>query len=387
MPGRFPPPHDAGPNEPSVGEAPRSSRPPSPGTPGGPPAWSPPPESQPGQGWGPPPSYSGWQPQPPGFFPLDIGRVFSLTFSLFRFRWKTLIALSLLIELPATVLGVVGGLVFTPDPSFYTGFGRVPTQAQLSAMFSALVPILLVSLVLGLIAAFVSYIGLGALIDSIARVYAGSPVSAWASFRRAWSRWVTFVAAQLLMFLGFVAVFLVGILVITLITLVGVLLQSSGFAVFLVLIAYVGMIAALIFVGVRWSMAAQVVMLESLGARAALRRSWHLVAGSGWRVIGYYLAFGLIIIVIGLVFGAVLGLLFNPYQMDGFTIVGVDWPRLAIFSVAGSLVSAVLLPITTISATLLYMDLRFRHGERINAPGQGSIVEGSVPEQEVQPSP
>jgi hypothetical protein len=149
------------------------------------------------------------------------------------------------------------------------------------------------------------------------------------------------------------------------------------------LIVLVGTFAALIFLLVRWSLAVQAVMVESLGARPALARSWQLVAGSAWRVIGYYLAFGLLFGLIGAVIGAIMGLLINPYEVIGYRIVSIDVVRLAIVSIAGALVGAVLLPLTTIPTTLLYLDLRFRHGERINAPGQGSIVAESVPEQQV----
>ena len=54
-------------------------------------------------GEGPPPPF--YTPNPAGgYFPLDIGRVFGLTFSLFRFKWRTFVGIALIVMIPATLL-------------------------------------------------------------------------------------------------------------------------------------------------------------------------------------------------------------------------------------------------------------------------------------------
>jgi hypothetical protein len=332
-----------------------------------------------------PPAPDGQPPyrhDPRGFFPLDFGRVFELTFSLFRFRWQTLVGVSLLVQIPAGVLSVFSAALTSPEPDWYSAFYSAPTLAELNAIVSSVFMTVAVSLLLSVLVGFISYIGVGALIDAVSGTYVGRPASVWASVRRALSRWATLAALLVVIILAELGILLVGLALGALVLVVGTLVtQSPGLAVFLGLIVFVGTAAALIFVLVRWAMAVQVVMLESAGAMAALGRSWRLVAGSTWRVIGYLLAFGVLVGVIGAVFAAILSVIVNPYQVVGFRVISIDWVRLAIFSLAGSLIGAVLLPMTTIPTTLLYLDLRSRHGERINPPGQGSIGEESVSEQ------
>jgi hypothetical protein len=328
---------------------------------------------------------------PQGFFPLEIGRVFELTFSLFRFRFTTMAGLALVTLLPATLISLATAALTTQQPAWLTDLtlrpGLVPTQAMLNDLIAYIASTLLLSLALSVIGGFISQIGLGALVDAVARIYAGRPASVGSSLRRALRRWITLLAVLLLMVLGQMAVVLVGLLALVVVVVgVGLLLQSTGLATFMGLVVGVAMVAALIFVLIRWSMAVNAVMLERLGATAALGRSWRLIAGSTWRVLGYFLAFGLLAGVIAGIVGAILGVVINPYEMSGFRIVGIDWARFAIFGVLSAIVGAVLLPITTIPTILLYFDLRFRRGERMNAPGLGSLTadaanEGSVAEE------
>ena len=74
--------------------------------------------------------------------------------------------------------------------------------------------------------------------------------------------------------------------------------------------------------------------------------------------------------------------------MSGFTIVSIDWFKLVISTVLSAVLGAVVAPLTAIPALLLYLDLRFRRGEPINPPGQGSLTgapgsSGSVSEEQL----
>lgn len=319
-----------------------------------------------------------------GIFPLDIGRAFELTFSMFRNRWRTFVAISIVAQAITTVASLT--LLLNPQATLFTDFtGRTPTQAELEAFFAGLWPAFLLSLAFFLVVLLVGNIQIGAMTDVVGRIYAGKPVGAFSSLGRASRRWVTLLALMVLLLLGALAVFLVGAMVGTLALFVlTVVVRSLPLVVFFVLILYVAMIAALIFVAVRWSMAVQVVMLESLGARAAMGRSWRLIAGSTWRVIGYYLIFALLAIVISLIIGTAVNILVNPYEMSGFRIVAIDWSKLAIATVLSALLGAFVAPLTAIPAILLYLDLRFRRGDYIQPPGQGSLTasghDGSVSE-------
>lgn len=340
------------------------------------PTWAPPPDAQP---------QLGWQRTGGGFYPLTIGRVFELTFSLYRNRWRTLVGIALVLEVLTTLASLL--VLVGPQSSFIGDFtpGTVPSPDVVNAMLASLAPTFALSFVAFVVFLAVGFVEFGAMTDAIGRIYAGKPVSAVSSLRRGLRRWISFIALMLLLAGGALAILFIGLLLGTLVVaVVSLALRSTPLAVFLVLIAYVGTIAAMIFGLVRWSMAPQVVMLESLGARAAMGRSWRLIAGSTWRVIGYYLAFWLLVLLASLVVGTIVSLVVNPYQMSGFTIVSYDPAKLAISSVLSSLLAAFLAPITTIPAVLLYFDLRVRKGDFINPPGQGALTaygrDGSVAE-------
>ena len=351
----------------------------------GPFAFPPPPDQN--AGWGPPPEPSSWQSTPRGFFPLNIGRVFDLTFSLYRFRWRTLVGISLLIEVGTALAGLL--LLLAPQSRLITDFSRTPTPEEINAFLATLVPTILLSLVFFVLFLVLGYIEFGAMTDAVMRIYSGRRASVLSSLRRGLRRWLTFVALMLILLLAALAILVVGLVLATLVGLLVILVGVPiSLAFFLILIAYVATFAALIFVGVRWSMAIPIAVAESVGARDALGRSWRLIAGSTWRVIGYYLAFWLLVLLISVVVSTFLNILVNPYTMSGFTIVSVDYFKLAISTVLSSVLGAVVAPLTAIPALLIYLDLRFRRGDHINPPGQGSLTgppnsDGSVSEEQL----
>ena len=363
------------------------SLPPLPPPPGsGPFAFPPPPDPGSGApGWGTPPDQGTWRPR--GFFPLDLGRTFELTFSLYRLRWRTLVAIAVPLEMLLAVASLA--LLAGPQSSLLTDFSSgPPTRAEVDTLLAAIVPAMLATFGFLLATVLLGFVQLGAMTDAVGRIYAGRQAGAWTSLLRALRRWATFLAIMLLFFAGLVAVMFGGLLV-GVVVVFGLGLASSNFglAIFLFLVVYVGIFAALIFIGVRWSMAAQVAMVENVGAVEAMRRSWRLIAGSGWRVIGYYLAFGLLVAVISAIIGTVVNLLINPYQTEGVRIVSIDYTRLAISTALGTVLGAFVAPLSAIPAFLLYLDLRFRRGDHVIEPGKGSLFAavdaGSVTEEQL----
>lgn len=350
-PGQFPPPPDAQPPN------------------GQPPSWQP---------YGPPPGY--YAPAPGGQFPMDIGRVFSLTFSLFRFRRRTFIGIGLLVALPAALLQVAfelgTGNAFT---AFYiqlqgTGRGGIP-QFDVN-----LLPLLALGFVVSAIYAFIVAVAQLAITKAAMETYGGGAPKTVNSIRFALSRAITLLVAYLVTFVVTYGVLLIGIVLAALafffIAGGGPLVPGPG--VFLALLLFVAAYAVLIFLSVRWSLVGPVIALEGRGALEALRRSWRLVSGSSWRVLGYQLAFavtvGLIALVIGffIAFIAVVALLLTRAPMTMQTINFVMGPTSA-------LLGAILLPIPAIGMTLLYLDLRFRKGEEVPQPGQSSAVAAQAP--------
>src|SRR5262249_50565975 len=114
-----------------------------------------------------------------------------------------------------------------------------------------------------------------------------------------------------------------------------------------------------VIIGIRWSMAVPVVMLERLGPLASLGRSWRLVKGSAWRVFGIT---ALAQVIASCVSG-VIGMPFSIASRGSVMFSPVTHPTgtSEFVSVFGSAVAgAVTTPLLVGVAVLLYTDLRMR---------------------------
>ncbi len=130
-------------------------------------------------------------------------------------------------------------------------------------------------------------------------VFRGRPTSARRALSFAVRRAPAVIGAQLLLFLAGFGVLLLGLVFGSL------LFIGGGAAAFLGLIVIVGAFAALMFLEVRWALIVQAVVLEKAGAVDGLSRSWRLVAGSGWRVLGYVIAIAIITGLVAAILGAI----------------------------------------------------------------------------------
>ncbi|MBI4300737.1 MAG: glycerophosphoryl diester phosphodiesterase membrane domain-containing protein [Chloroflexi bacterium] len=116
-------------------------------------------------------------------------------------------------------------------------------------------------------------------------------------------------------------------------------------------------IPAGIYFGVGWFFTVQVILLEDLAFGRALARSYQLVKGNWWRVLG-------IIIVLGLIVTIPTALLTGASGTAASSTSRFD-PTIASASAFGAaflnaVVTAIFLPIGWIGATVLYLDLRRR---------------------------
>src|SRR6187401_2958945 len=121
MPGRFPPPPDDGPPGPGMPMAP---------------------------GVGPGSQY-----------PLDLGRIFELTFSLFRFNWRTFVVASLLVMVPVSaLLAVAGYLTANATADWYIQLQNLALGRTTTFPGTDTLVVLLFGLLIGAIAAIGSFV-------------------------------------------------------------------------------------------------------------------------------------------------------------------------------------------------------------------------------------
>lgn len=125
----------------------------------------------------------------------------------------------------------------------------------------------------------------------------------------------------------------------------GALLAGGLLAGLAVLVGLVLLVIPGIVVFVRLALFVPALIVERLGARRSLARSWDLVRGRSWAVLGALLVGGLVATVVGAVLGAI------------GALISSSWVVLALVSGGAS---ALTTPITTLIVVLLYVDQRQR---------------------------
>ena len=107
-------------------------------------------------------------------------------------------------------------------------------------------------------------------------------------------------------------------------------------------LGFVALIVPGLFLAARWSLVTPVVVLEKLGATDALRRSWELVRGQTWTVLGVVLLTLLLALVAHGVFAAVF--LFLPNFLR-------NW-------IGGVIANSIVTPFVALAWTTMYFHLR-----------------------------
>ena len=330
----------------------------------------PPPEAPPGYG----PRHGAPSPGA-SIYPLDFGRVFELTFSLFRFNWKAFLAAALVIMIPVAALNAA--------MQYVAGTAMSDWMAEFITLSPDDLGLVLASypwrlFALGIAVSVVTGIGTYLVVAATAWLTAATITGARASgleaTRAALARLRSIIGAYLLIFGAIVAIGVIGglLVVLVILGLSGSGGPASGLAVFIGLVVGVATFAAVILVGVRWAFVAQSIVFEGAGAVGSLGRSWRLVVGSTWRVLGYTILFGILVALIATIVGTVMSIVVYPqmFTLAGSISLAFDNGRLALIAFLNLVLTALLTPIPTIALTLLWFDLRWHHGQPVPMPGQ-----------------
>ncbi len=156
---------------------------------------------------------------------------------------------------------------------------------------------------------------------------------------------------------------------------------ASELGAVLLLVGAVGAVVVALLLWVRWSLAAPALMLERASVATAMRRSWHLVNGSAWRVFGILLLAGIIVsigqAVITVPFGLLAGLP-AAGQPSQYADLGLTFVQLVISGVGTIIAGAVFYPFNAAVSALLYIDLRMRR-EGLDVRLARAVAEGGTP--------
>jgi hypothetical protein len=315
-----------------------------------------------------------WAPKP-GIIPLrplSLGDILGGAFSALKWNPKTLLV-------PSAVMAVISGgtlavVAFLLDKGLLAHVsvpvaGQALTSEQVK---SFVIPILKFAAIFGVVAVIFSIVTsavlTGTLTVAVGQGVLGKKEALGSALQAALARIGPLLATVVLpaVFIGLGWVAAVGVSVG-----LGVVLGEVAHLVAIgVLVGVLGYLAATVFaviIGIRWSLAIPILMLEHRGPLASLGRSWRLVRGSAWRVLGITLVTGLII---DLIAGAITA----PIQIAQFAqFAGATGPlgttqlqpTIGIGSMlasgVGEIVAVTLTaPLAAAVSVLLYADLRMR---------------------------
>ena len=347
--------------------------PPPPTQPPGPPPGPPP--GQAAGGWGaPPPAYNTgygipgaapWQPPPkPGvvpLHPLGLGELLDGAVQTMRQNPRVMLGLS------AAVMAVVGvlstGFMVVGLPRLMSAVDSPEGEigaGDISNLVSGGFTGFVVPVVLQVLATIVLS---GMLTVAVSEAVLGRRPSAGQVWAKARPRVLALIGLSLLT--GLLVTLAVAVFVLP----GAVLLTVSGAAGGIALLF--GVPAAIwlaVWASIRLAFAAPALLLEDLGVVASMRRSWRLVHGSWWRMLGVLLLTSVIASVAN-------GLLQAPFSIIGGVLAAVATPEsaataaditpmLVISTVVGNIgaviASTVSAPFVAAVTALLYIDLRIR---------------------------
>lgn len=335
--------------------------------------WSPP--SAPGSGPGTPPPAPGWgatPPQGPGpgwgrqpmaakpgvipLRPLGVGEILDGAVSTMRANWRTVLGISLTVSVISEIAVILLQRYLLPEPKSVDSnavgaeaIRQAADSAQSSLLSSA--PATLISMIATL---FITSV----LTVVISRSVLGRKATlsdAWAEAR---PRLLPLLGLTLLMSLLSAAVLMVGLLP-------GMLL-GGGAGIALAFVGFGAACVVVVWLMVRFSLAAPALMLERQSVLTSLRRSAKLVRGTWWRTFGILALTYLLVIVVALIIVIPFGIIAVTVDSDGLSeflnssSTDFGWPFLIITGIGEVIISTLTYPFTAGVIALLYVDQRIR---------------------------
>ena len=323
----------------------------------GQPGYLPPGYGQPGY---PPPGYGplphAWAPPPqapkPGIVPLrpiGVGELLDGALGLIRSNPKTVLGLAAVVSALSALLQTFGmwaalaslGLTtLTPEP---TGNVEADVTAILSAGVAQIVPTLAAGL-LQILASGLFIVLVGAAV--LGRRLDASQTWALLKPRLLALVGVTLLLAVLMLLAALAIGGLIALLVVTL----------GSWGVGLAVPIGIGGMLAMAYVYVKWAVASPALVMERIGPVASLQRSWQLVRGSWWRVLG-------ILLLSGIITGLLTSVISVPVSLVATLATGLSESMLPTIFASGlaTLIAGIItLPFSAAVTGLLYTDLRMR---------------------------
>lgn len=310
--------------------------------------------------------------------PMSLSDILDAIFRLYRNNFFTFLGVIALIQVPIMILQGIVTLGFGQgyvndvfhwsqalsrfNPATDT-FQDLLTELPTTNLFLFLGLLMLIGLVQGVVA---QPLMLGALANAIAHRYLNRSISIVGAYAMGMGRIATLIAVQFLvgLIIGTIAILLYVLLVGSVVALIMGMSSSGNDDIFRtmglvwlgIFFIFVVMVPVVIFLSVRLMFVIQTVVLEGQGILGSIGRSWRLVRGSFWRVLGIVIILGIMVSIIAVIpsmmFSIMIQLVFNPFT-DAAIVQTLN-------TLMSYLINIFTTPIYLVGLTLLYYDLRVR---------------------------
>lgn len=328
----------------------------------GQPAVTPPPT--PAGGTRPAPA-PGWTPPPkPGLIPLrplGFGALLGAPFQVLRRNPKATFGSALLVQafVVLITLVVVGAVSFFA----LSRVASAPAADQDAVEAGAVVTIVLSALVPVALAVVASALLQAVIVQEVARATLGEKLRMMTLWRRVGRQVWPLVGWTLLLS----AALLIGVLLVAGLVYLCVLLGGAGIALAVLVGVFggLGLIVLAAWVSTKTAVVPSLIVLERLGIRQSIRRSWSLTGGFFWRTLGVLWLIALIVNVVAqivttpltLLFSVVTSLIDPNAAFEAYIPAGVLYILTILVGLVFGAVAAVA---QSAAVALIYLDLRMR---------------------------
>ena len=298
---------------------------------------------------------------------MRLVEVLETVFEVYRANGRTVLGLTAVVVIPGYVAAVAVARSLAPiaqrlaDPA---------TLASTRAIDAALIGDVVGAIGLSLLALAVDQVTI-AFVAAVLAIAVGRPggpaLRAPESLRELARIAVRVVLAILLILLAVCALVVAWIVIqVPLALTVGAPAGASGGpGTFAAILLGVGVFAGAVFILVRWSLTIPALALEGTGPVAALGRSWRLVSGSTWRILGYLVLIGVAVVILDATFVQTVAAVASAISPAAGTTA-----ELAV----GAVAQVVLVPVGALTTIVLFHDLRVRGGMP-----RGGMARGGMP--------
>ncbi len=259
----------------------------------------------------------------PGLRPLSLGEILDRTFSLYRRHFLLFLGITALPHLLILLLNL-GQILFMKAPAM---IAKPPLDTQFQARGgSGLMAFGLGGLLVGGVIYLVAYLfSQGGTIYAVSELYLGRTATISASLRKVWGQLANLFGVCLL----------------------------NGLA---VMGATIFLIIPGIYVACRLITCVPAALLEDLGARESLERSFYLTKGSAWRALVIYVLYFVLLYAAALLFMIPFGVAIAMAAKDP----SMARLSLGLFQVGNFLAGILVGPFLLIATSVFYYDLRVR---------------------------